>query len=115
MQARETEQAELPRHDDADTFKITDRDINGMALCAEQYAAPYDLLPAAAVCPWTAPLRGADLGDRSRPHPQTPTITSAVMRALMSRASDYGPGGGQGQQARYGQVVYLTAPTAAPS
>ena len=47
MQARETTEAGLPRRDNAGTFKITDRDITGMTLCAEQYGAPYDLLAAA--------------------------------------------------------------------
>jgi hypothetical protein len=47
MQAPETSQTAAPRRDDAGTFKITDRDITGMLLCAEQYGAPYDLLAAA--------------------------------------------------------------------
>jgi hypothetical protein len=47
MQAPETSQTAPPRRDDAGTFKITDRDITGLELCAEQYGAPYDLLAAA--------------------------------------------------------------------
>ena len=47
MQAPETGQTAAPRRDDAGTFKITDRDITGLLLCAEQYGAPYDLLAAA--------------------------------------------------------------------
>jgi hypothetical protein len=47
MQAPETSETATPRRDDAGTFKITDRDITGLALCAEQYGAPYDLLAAA--------------------------------------------------------------------
>ncbi|MBV9794585.1 MAG: replication-relaxation family protein [Actinobacteria bacterium] len=47
MQAPDTSPAAPPRRDDAGTFKITDRDITGMTLCAEQYGAPYDLLAAA--------------------------------------------------------------------
>jgi hypothetical protein len=43
MQARETTETGLPRRDDAGTIKLTDRDITGLALCAEQYGAPYDL------------------------------------------------------------------------
>jgi hypothetical protein len=47
MQAPESSQTAPPRRDDAGTFKITDRDITGLELCAEQYGAPYDLLAAA--------------------------------------------------------------------
>jgi hypothetical protein len=47
MQAPDTSPTAPPRRDDAGTFKITDRDITGLALCAEQYGAPYDLLAAA--------------------------------------------------------------------
>jgi len=49
MQAPDTSPTTPARRDDAGTFKITDRDITdrditGLALCAEQYGAPYDLL-----------------------------------------------------------------------
>jgi hypothetical protein len=47
MQPPETQEMALPRRDDAGTMKLTDRDITGMMLCAEQYGAPYDLLAAA--------------------------------------------------------------------
>ena len=47
MQAPDTSQTAPPRRDDAGTFKITDRDITGLELCAEQHGAPYDLLAAA--------------------------------------------------------------------
>jgi hypothetical protein len=47
MQAPQTSDTAPARRDDAGTFKITDRDITGMMLCAEQYGAPYDLLAAA--------------------------------------------------------------------
>jgi hypothetical protein len=47
MHAPETSPTTPARRDDAGTFKITDRDITGMMLCAEQYGAPYDLLAAA--------------------------------------------------------------------
>src|ERR1700753_276299 len=57
MQAPETAETERPRRDDAGTFKITDRDITGMTLCAEQYGAPYDL-PAAALDVTIDRLRG---------------------------------------------------------
>ena len=40
--------------------------------------------------------------------------TVAIMRGLLARASDYGPGAATGQGPRYGQVVYLTAPAARP-
>jgi len=35
------------RRADAGTVKLTDRDITGLLLCADHYAAPYDLLAAA--------------------------------------------------------------------
>ena len=35
------------RRMDAGTAKITDRDITGLTLCADQYGAPHDLLAAA--------------------------------------------------------------------
>src|SRR6201996_1589883 len=47
MQAPDTSPTAAPRRDDAGSFKITDRDIAGLELCAEQYGAPYDLLAAA--------------------------------------------------------------------
>ncbi len=37
------------------------------------------------------------------------------MRAPLARTSDYSPGSSPGRQARYGQVVYLTTPAAAPT
>jgi hypothetical protein len=40
--------------------------------------------------------------------------TTAIMRELLTRTSDYGPAGCGGLEARYGQIVYLTAPAAAP-
>ena len=40
--------------------------------------------------------------------------TVAIMRALLGRASDYGPSAAAGHGPRYGQVVYLTAPAARP-
>jgi hypothetical protein len=36
-----------PRRSDAGTVKITDRDITGLTLAADQYGAPHDLLAAA--------------------------------------------------------------------
>jgi hypothetical protein len=41
--------------------------------------------------------------------------TTAIMRELLARTSDYGPGNRPGPQARYGQVVYLSTPAAAPT
>jgi hypothetical protein len=35
-----------PRRSHPGTVRLTARDINGLLLCAEQYAAPYDLLGA---------------------------------------------------------------------
>ena len=40
--------------------------------------------------------------------------TVAIMRGLLARTSDYGPGAASAQGPRYGQVVYLTAPGAGP-
>jgi hypothetical protein len=40
--------------------------------------------------------------------------TVGIMRALLTRTGDYGPHGAQGREARYGQVVYMAAPAAAP-
>jgi hypothetical protein len=222
MQARETQETALPRRDDAGTFKITDRDITGLALCAEQYGAPYDLL-AAALDVTVDRLRGivarwrhagyATTGGLGRgpawcwptpagmrllglPYPATePTVlrldhhravlaarlwlqageiyqrqrawwrserrilaaaaqagsahlpdaevhwpslegspyagqiwaivteltpkpldrTAAIMRELLTRTSDYGAAASASRKARYGQMVYLTAPDAAPT
>jgi hypothetical protein len=38
--------------------------------------------------------------------------TTGIMRAMLTRTGDYGPAGSSGRQARYAQVVYLTAPAA---
>jgi hypothetical protein len=46
-----------PRRSDADHIRLTARDITGLLLCAEHYAAPYDLL-AAALDAQPARLRG---------------------------------------------------------
>jgi hypothetical protein len=223
MQARETSEAQPLRRDDAGTFKITDRDITGLALCAEQYGAPYDLLAAAlevtvdrlrgivlrwrhagyattgglgrgpAWCwltpdgmgllglPYTATepvvtrlahiravlatrlwlqsgevyqdgqawwrserrIRAAAGGQAGTAHipdaevhwpsldrspyagqiwaieaeltPKPLDRTTAIMRELLARTSDYGPTRSVRRQARYGQVVYLTTPAAAPT
>lgn len=41
--------------------------------------------------------------------------TTAIMRGLLARTSDYGPGTDRtGTGPRYAQVVYLTAPAARP-
>ena len=223
MQAPDTSPAALPRRDDAGTFKIADRDITGLELCAEQYGAPYDLLADAldvtvdrlrgitarwrhagyattrslghgpAWC-WPPPAGMRLLG---LPYPaHEPTVTRlahiravlaarlwlqsgelysqeqawwrsgrrihtaaggqtgsahvpdaevhwpslagspyagqiwaieaeltpkpldrtiAIMRELLARTSDYGPAAPPGRKPRYGQVVYLTAPAAAPT
>ena len=46
--------------------------------------------------------------------PKPLTRTVAIMRALLARSSDYGPGETAGPVARYAQVVYLTAAPARP-
>jgi hypothetical protein len=222
MHAPETQETALPRRDDAGTFKITDRDITGLTLCAEQYGAPYDLLAAAldvtvdrlrgivarwrhagyattgglghgpAWC-WLTPAGMGLLGlaypagepaaarlahiravlatrlwlqasevyssgqawwrSERRIHAATggqdgtahlpdaevhwPSLddspyagqiwaieaeltpkpldrTTGIMRALLTRTGDYGPASRSGREPRYGQVVYLAAPAAAP-
>ncbi len=44
MPAARTTGAARPRRTNAGTVKITDRDITGLTLCADQYGAPVDLL-----------------------------------------------------------------------
>jgi hypothetical protein len=57
--------AARPRRSDAGQARLTERDINGVLLVAEQYAAPYDLLgqalgvPPARVRAISARWRGA--------------------------------------------------------
>ena len=210
------------RRADTGTVKLTDRDITGLMLCADHYAAPYDLLAAALNVrgdrlrgivarwrhtgyaetgtlatgpPWcwltpagmkatglsypaTRPALGrithiravlaarlwlqagevyqqgrawwrserrirAALGGRvgtahipdaevhwpsldGSPYagqvwaieaeltPKPLARTVAIMRGLLARTSDYGPGAATAQGPRYGQVVYLTAPAARP-
>lgn len=46
-----------PRRADAGTFRLSGRDVTGLLLCAEHYAAPYDLL-ASALGVQPARLRG---------------------------------------------------------
>jgi hypothetical protein len=46
------------------------------------------------------------------PKPLARTVT--IMRGLLARTSDYGPGAVTGHEPRYGQVVYLTAAAARP-
>ena len=46
------------------------------------------------------------------PKPLARTVT--IMRGLLARTSDYGPGAATAHGPRYGQVVYLTAPAARP-
>jgi hypothetical protein len=41
--------------------------------------------------------------------------TTTVMRELLARTSDYGPDASDSRKPRYGQVVYLTTPAAAPT
>jgi hypothetical protein len=41
--------------------------------------------------------------------------TIGIMQELLARTGDYGAASGQDQEPRYGQVLYLTAPAAAPT
>jgi hypothetical protein len=223
MQAPDTSQTAPSRRDDAGTFKITDRDITGLELCAEQYGAPYDLLAVAldvtvdrlrgivarwrhagyattgglgrgpAWC-WLTPagmrllgraytakepsvtrlahiravlavrlwlesgelyqqqqawwrserrIRAATGGHAGTAHipdaevhwpsledspyggqiwaieaeltPKPLDRTIAIMRAMLTRTSDYASTTSPGRKARYGQIIYLTAPAARPT
>jgi hypothetical protein len=223
MQAPESSPTAPPRRDDAGTFKITDRDIAGLELCAEQYGAPYDLLAAAldvtvdrlrgivarwrhagyahtgslgrgpAWC-WLTPagmrllgraytakepsvtrlahiravlavrlwlesgdvyssgqawwrserrIRAAGGGQVGIAHipdaevhwpslddspyggqiwaieaeltPKPLDRTIAIMRAMLTRSSDYGPATSPSRTPRYGQIIYLVAPAARPT
>ena len=40
--------------------------------------------------------------------------TAGIMQNLLARTSDYAPGSPRSRAARYAQVIYLTAPPAAP-
>jgi hypothetical protein len=46
--------------------------------------------------------------------PKPLSRTVAIMRALLARTADYGPGAVPGREPRYAQVVYLCAPAARP-
>ena len=52
------------------------------------------------------------MGDRAELTPKPLARTVAIMRGLLARTSDYGPGAPDSRTARYGQVVYLAAPAA---
>ncbi|HLI38240.1 MAG TPA: hypothetical protein VKV80_13015 [Streptosporangiaceae bacterium] len=65
--ARQGAARDAPCRSDAGRIRLTGRDIAGLLLCAEQYAAPYDLLAAALAvrparlppAPWVPARRGA--------------------------------------------------------
>ena len=64
---------EVPRRSDAGRVRLSGRDVAGMLLCAEQYAAPYDLL-AAAMGVQPARLRGIVARWRRAGFAQTGTL-----------------------------------------
>jgi len=59
-----------PRRSDAGSVRLTARDVHGLILCAEHYAAPYDLL-AAALCASPGRLRGITARWRRAGYAQT--------------------------------------------
>jgi hypothetical protein len=62
-----------------------------------------------------APYAGQVWAIEAELTPKPITRTTAIMRGLLARTSDYGPeGDGTGHGPRYAQVVYLTAPAARP-
>jgi len=63
------------RRADAGTVKLTDRDITGLMLCADHYAAPYDLL-AAALNARTDRLRGIVARWRHTGYAETGTLAT---------------------------------------
>jgi hypothetical protein len=62
-----------PRRSDAGRVRMSGRDVAGMLLCAEQYAAPYDLL-AEAMAVQSARLRGVVARWRRAGYAQTGTL-----------------------------------------
>jgi len=62
-----------PRRADAGRMRLSGRDITGLLLCAEQYAAPYDLL-ASALGVQPARLRGIVARWRAAGYAQTGTL-----------------------------------------
>jgi hypothetical protein len=68
-----TEHATGHRRADAGTVRLTGRDVSGLLLTAEHYAAPYDLL-AAALAVQPARLRGITARWRSAGHAATGTL-----------------------------------------
>jgi len=63
-----------PRRSDAGQVRLTDRDITGLLLLAEHYAAPYDLLSAAMSAPRRGPARSWPVGG-------PPALRPAAVRA----------------------------------
>ena len=64
---------DAPRRSDAGRVRLSSRDVAGLLLCAEQYAAPYDLL-AAAMAVQPARLRGIVARWRKAGYVQTGTL-----------------------------------------
>ena len=61
------------RRSDAGPIRLTGRDVSGLLLCAEHYAAPYDLL-AAALDAGPARLRAITARWRAAGHAETGTV-----------------------------------------
>ena len=64
--------------------------------------------------PGRFPVRGQVWAIEAELTPKPLARTVAIMRGLLARTSDYGPGAATAHGPRYGQVVYLTAPAARP-
>jgi hypothetical protein len=70
-----------PRRSDADRVRLQQRDLVGLLLCAEHYAAPYDLL-AAALGASPARLRGITTRWRGAGYAQLAALQAATPTAM---------------------------------
>ncbi len=73
------------RRADAGTVKLTDRDITGLMLCADHFAAPYDL-QAAALNVRTGRLRGIVARRRHTGYAETGTLATGPVWCWLTTA-----------------------------
>ena len=59
-----------------------------------------------------APYAGQIWAIEAELTPKPLARTTGIMRAMLTRTSDYGPGGTPSIEARYARIIYLTAPAA---